>query len=189
MRLKALALDGAHLLIPELAEDNRGFFARCFSAKLLADAGLVTDYPEWSLSFNARRGTLRGLHWQAEPDLETKLVQCVNGAIFDVIVDLRPGSRNFGQWLGVELTATNRHLLYVPGGFAHGFQSLEDESEVYYHISETYRPQSARGVRWDDPDLAIDWPEFDGRIMSDRDAGLPLLRDLNLDGRIGTNSQ
>jgi dTDP-4-dehydrorhamnose 3,5-epimerase len=178
MRLEALELADAYLLVPEPVEDSRGFFARSFSADQLADEGLVTQFPEWSLSYNRKRGTLRGLHWQSEPYAETKLVQCVSGAIFDVIVDMRPGSPSYSRWQGISLNSDNRHLLYVPAGFAHGFQTLTDDAELYYHISETYRPEGARGVRWDDPDMGIDWPESEGRIISERDAALPLLREL-----------
>lgn len=182
MRIEALALEGAFLLIPEPARDARGFFARCFSAAALERAGMMSAYPEWSLSYNAARGTLRGMHWQAAPHQEAKLVQCIRGAIFDVIVDLRRGSASYGRWHGVTLSAENRHMLYVPPGFAHGFQTLADASELYYHISQAYRPEGARGVRWDDPDLAIEWPDVPVRTMSERDAGLPLLRDIDPDG-------
>lgn len=173
MQMKALALDGAYLLIPEPIRDNRGFFARCFSRAPLEAAGLCTDFPEWSLSYNAQAGTLRGMHWQAAPHLEVKIVQCVRGAVFDVLVDMRPNSATFGKWVGVELTAENRHLLYIPKGLAHGFQTLADESELLYHISEPFQPQASRGVRWDDPDLAIAWPTAPNRILSERDATLP----------------
>ncbi|MEM9209888.1 MAG: dTDP-4-dehydrorhamnose 3,5-epimerase [Pseudomonadota bacterium] len=186
MKLNPLALNGAFLIIPEQRGDNRGFFARCFSSDVFRKAGLVTSYPEWSLSHNARRGTVRGLHWQAHPNLETKLVQCTRGAIYDVIVDLRPHSQDFGKWIAVELSERNRHLLYVPAGFAHGFQSLEDQSEVYYHISEVYRPESARGVRWNDSDLAIDWHETDQLIISERDANLPFLSECRDNDGVGT---
>lgn len=178
MRLEALELADAYLLVPEPVEDKRGFFARSFSAERLAAAGLETQFPEWSLSYNRKRGTLRGLHWQADPHVETKLVQCVSGAVFDVIVDMRPGSKAYGRWQGLPLNAENRHILYVPAGFAHGFQTLTDGAELYYHISETYRPEGARGVRWNDAEIGVDWPEAEERIISERDAALPLLREL-----------
>lgn len=178
MKLEPLDLDGAHLLVPEPNADHRGFFARSFSAAQLAEAGLETEFPEWSLSYNARAGTLRGLHWQAPPHLEVKMVRCVRGAVHDVIVDLRPGPSSYGRWTAVTLSAGNRHTLYVPAGFAHGFQALEDHSELMYYISEPFRPDAARGVRWNDPELGIDWPDPDAAILSERDAALPLLSEL-----------
>lgn len=175
MRLQPLGLDGLFLIEPEPIPDTRGFFARCFSADILRAAGLVADFPEWSLSYNQKRGTLRGLHWQAEPYAETKLVQCIRGAIFDVAVDVRPNSPTRGRWIGLELSAENRNLFYIPAGFAHGFQTLTDDAEVYYHISEPFRPEASRGVRWNDPAIGVTWPPADRRIMSARDEGLPEL--------------
>ena len=178
MKVEALPLDGVFRLVPEPEWDSRGFFARCYERNSMAAAGLVTDLPEWSLSYNTRRGTLRGLHWQAEPYLEAKMVQCIRGAVFDVAVDMRKDSPNFRRWHGIELSAENRHLLYIPKGFAHGFQTLTDHAELLYHVSEPYRPDCARGVRWNDPDLAIDWPPIDVRIVSERDSNLPLMSEL-----------
>jgi dTDP-4-dehydrorhamnose 3,5-epimerase len=178
MKLEALPL-GLFRLVPELVHDARGFFARCFSRSALDAAGLVTDLPEWSLSYNARGGTLRGLHWQAAPYLEIKLVQCIRGAIFDVVVDIRSRSSTRGQWQAVELSAENRHILYIPKGFAHGFQTLTDDTELLYHISEPFRPEYACGVRWNDATLAIDWPPVDERILSDRDMALPFFAELD----------
>jgi dTDP-4-dehydrorhamnose 3,5-epimerase len=179
MKLEALPL-GLFRLVPEFVHDVRGFFARCFSRSVLDATGLITDFPEWSLSYNARRGTLRGLHWQAAPYFEAKLVQCTRGAVFDVAVDIRSGSPTRGQWHAVELSAENRHALYIPKGFAHGFQTLTDDTELLYHISEVFRPEYACGVRWNDPTLAIDWPEIgERRILSDRDAALPFITELD----------
>lgn len=175
MILEPLALDGMWCVTPEPIRDERGFFARCFSRDMLVAKGLCVDFPEWSLSYNAHRGTLRGLHWQALPHPETKLVQCVRGAVFDVAVDLRPGSPDFGKWVALELSAENRKIAYIPAGFAHGFQTLTDGAELLYHISELFRPDCTRGVRWDDPDLAIPWPRAPERILSPRDAALPQL--------------
>jgi dTDP-4-dehydrorhamnose 3,5-epimerase len=181
MILEPLAVDAVWCLTPEPHSDHRGFFARCFSRDMLAAKGLCTDFPEWSLSYNLRRGTLRGLHWQAAPDLEVKLVQCVRGAVFDVAVDMRPGSPSFGKWVALELSAENRRMAYIPAGFAHGFQTLTDASELLYHISHPYRPESGRGVLWSDPDLAIAWPPAAERFLSERDACLPVLADLIAD--------
>src|SRR5262245_41264191 len=178
MKLETLPL-GLFRLIPELVHDARGFFARCFSRSPLDRANLVTDFPEWSLSYNARRGTLRGLHWQAAPYFEAKLVQCTRGAVFDVAVDIRVGSSTRGQWYAVELSAENRHILYIPKGFAHGFQTLIDDTELFYHISEAFQPEYARGVRWNDPTLAIGWSAVGERILSARYTALPFLAELD----------
>jgi dTDP-4-dehydrorhamnose 3,5-epimerase len=178
MKLEALPL-GLFRLVPELVHDARGFFARCFTRSTLHSAGLVTDFPEWSLSYNARRGTLRGLHWQEAPYLEAKLIQCTRGAVFDVAVDIRNDSSTRGLWHAVELSAENRHILYIPKGFAHGFQTLSDEAELFYHISEVFRPEYARGLRWDDPSLAINWPAIGKRTLSERDSALPFFDELD----------
>ena len=176
MRFRPLDIPGLWLIEPERLEDERGFFSRVFCSDVFQERGLCTSYPQWSVSFNERRGTLRGLHFQASPHEETKLVSCTRGAVFDVAVDLRPGSR--GRWVAVALSEENRSSLYIPAGFAHGFQTLTDGAEVLYHISERYRPEAARGVRWDDPDLAIAWPKAEGRIISGRDQALPRFQDL-----------
>jgi dTDP-4-dehydrorhamnose 3,5-epimerase len=168
------ALAGAYLIEMERIEDDRGFFARSFCAEEFAGHGLPTNMPQCSVSFNSRRATLRGLHFQSDPHAEDKLVRCTAGAVFDVIVDLRAGSRTRGGWLGVELTADNRRALWVPKGFAHGFITLADGSEVLYMMSAPHAPGFARGVRWNDPAIAIDWP-LQPQFMSDRDAAYPLL--------------
>jgi dTDP-4-dehydrorhamnose 3,5-epimerase len=178
MRIEPLKLAGPCLLVPEPVEDSRGFFARSFSAEQLRGVGLDTDYPEWSLSHNRKRGTVRGLHWQAEPHAETKLVQCIRGAVFDVIVDVRRGSPTRGAWQGVLLSAENRLTLYVPAGFAHGYQTIADDTELLYHISETYRPELARGMLWNDETLGIEWPSTADYNISERDASLPRLAEI-----------
>jgi dTDP-4-dehydrorhamnose 3,5-epimerase len=178
MLFRPLDIPGLWLIEPERIEDERGFFARVFDRGAFRERGLCTDYPEWSVSFNARRGTLRGLHFQADPYAETKLVTCTRGAIFDVAVDIRQGSRTYAKWTGIELSMDDRAALYVPAGFAHGFQTLTDDAEVRYQISEPYRPEAARGIRWCDPDLSIAWPQADDRVISERDRALPYLRDL-----------
>ncbi|HEX4008586.1 MAG TPA: dTDP-4-dehydrorhamnose 3,5-epimerase [Solirubrobacteraceae bacterium] len=155
--------------------DERGHFARTYDAALLADHGLDPTIVQCSTSFNHRAGTLRGLHFQASPHGESKLVRCTRGAIYDVAVDLRPDSGTHLRWYGVELSADNGRALFIPPGCAHGFQTLQDASEVLYQISVAYEPGAARGVRWDDPAFGIDWPAPPphGRIMSTRDAGYP----------------
>ncbi|HEY3851373.1 MAG TPA: dTDP-4-dehydrorhamnose 3,5-epimerase [Steroidobacteraceae bacterium] len=174
MRFTETALAGAYLVEMDRIEDDRGFFARSFCAEEFAAHGLAASMPQCSVSFNSRRATLRGLHFQADPHAEDKLVRCTAGAVFDVIVDLRPQSRTRCRWIGLELTADNRRALFVPKGFAHGFITLADGSEVLYMMSVPYAPGPARGVRWNDPALAIDWP-LEPKWMADRDAAYPLL--------------
>jgi dTDP-4-dehydrorhamnose 3,5-epimerase len=165
-------LPGAYLIEPERREDERGFFARTWCEHEGAVQNLQTRWVQCSISFNTQCGTLRGLHYQAAPDEETKLVRCTMGGIYDVIVDLRPNSPTFRHWLAFELTAQNRLMLFIPAGFAHGFQTLTAESEVFYQMSTFYVPESARGVRWDDPAFGISWPEGQ-RIISARDRSFP----------------
>lgn len=168
MKLIETAIPGALIIEPEPQRDDRGFFARTFDRREFAERGLETDWRQCSVSFNARRGTVRGLHFQAPPHEETKLLRCTRGAILDVIVDLRPWSSAFCRHITVELTAGNHRLLYVPPGVAHGFQTLEDESEVFYQITPEYAPEYARGVRYDDPAFGIAWP-LPVTIISPRD--------------------
>lgn len=166
-------LQGAFIIEPEIFQDERGFFARSFSEKEFADHGLNTRMAESHISFNRKQYTIRGLHFQADPFAQAKLVRCTRGAIYDVIVDLRPGSRTFKQWFGQELTAENRLMLYVPAGFAHGYQTLADDSEMFYQVSEFYAPASCGGVRWNDPAFAIRWPAMDGVTLNERDQSYP----------------
>lgn len=153
-------------------EDARGFFARTFCQDEFAAHGLNPHLVQCNVSFNIGKGTLRGMHYQDKPHEEAKLVRCTRGAIFDVIVDIRADAPTYRQWVGVELTADNRKMLYIPEGCAHGFQTLEDNCEVFYQMSEMYRPECARGVRWNDPAFAISWPLPDP-IISARDAEYP----------------
>ena len=172
MIFRPTKLAGAVVIEPEPLTDERGFFARTFSRDEFITAGLDGDVSQCSISFNAARGTLRGLHYQAEPYAEAKLVRCTQGAIYDVIVDLRPKSPTFCEWVAVELSATNRLELFVPKGFAHGFQTISAASEVYYQISVPYEAGAARGVRWNDARFAIVWPPAE-RIISARDKAFP----------------
>ncbi len=151
-------LAGVYLLDLERQQDERGFFARTFCEREFAAHGLSTRYPQCNLSFNLRRGTLRGLHYQAAPHREAKIVRCSRGALHDVVVDLRPGSPSHGRWVAFLLDAESRRAIYVPPGCAHGFITLQDETEVLYHMGELYVAEAARGVRWDDPAFAIRWP-------------------------------
>jgi len=171
-----LDLEGLHLVVPEPVADERGFFARTWCRREFEQHGLDVFEAQRSVSFNNKAGTLRGLHYQVTPHEENKLVSCTRGAIFDVAVDLRPGSPTFGRHASVVLSAANHHALYIPKGFAHGFQTLEDDTEVAYAISAFYQPGAASGMRWDDPELAIAWP-LAVSVISLRDAQLPRLRD------------
>ena len=177
MRFSELPIPGAFLVEIEPREDKRGFFARTVCAEEFSRCGLNAAFVQQSVSWNVCRGTLRGLHYQAVPWEEEKLVRVTQGAIFDVIVDLRPGSATFACWHGVELSAGNHAALYMPKGLAHGFQTLSDATEVFYEMTVAYHPEAARGVRWDDPRLAIAWPDPAGALASPRDAALPLLNE------------
>jgi dTDP-4-dehydrorhamnose 3,5-epimerase len=170
-------LIGAYVIHLEELGDERGFFARAWCAREFEAAGLSTDLVQTNFSYNIRAGTLRGLHYQVAPHQESKLVRCIRGAIYDVIVDLRKDSESYRQWTGVELSARNRRSLYVPAGFAHGFQTLEDETEVLYQVSEFYTPGAERGLRYDDPAVGIDWP-LEVSAISDKDASWPRLAEL-----------
>ena len=154
-------------------EDERGFFARSFCEKEFSERGLNPRVVQCNVSFNRRRGTLRGMHFQAAPHEEAKLVRCTAGAIWDVMVDLRPGSPTFKRWHGAELSAANRRAFYVPEGVAHGFQTTTENAEVLYQMTASFRPESARGVRWNDPAFAIQWPIADP-FVSERDRAFPL---------------
>jgi len=158
MIFKETKLKGAYVIEINPLEDERGFFARSFCAKEFKEHGLNQNIAQCNISYNEKKGTLRGVHYQAAPHEEAKLVRCTMGAIYDVIIDLRPDSATFKKWIGVELTKENRRMLYVPEGFAHGFQTLEDHTEVLYQMSEFHHPEWARGVRWNDPTFGIFWP-------------------------------
>ena len=173
MQFRETALPGVLVVEAEPIGDERGFFARLWSAEEFAARKLVTRFDHVSVSFNRRAGTLRGMHYQAPPFAETKLVRCVRGAIFDVAVDLRPQSPAHRRWTGVELSADNRRALYIPAGCAHGFQTLTPDAEVLYMIDAPYSAEHGRGVRWNDPAFTIDWPEAADRVINARDAGYP----------------
>jgi dTDP-4-dehydrorhamnose 3,5-epimerase len=166
------SIPGAFVVEPEAVEDERGFFARTWCQREFEARGLNPRLVQCGISFNKKRGTLRGMHYQIKPCEEAKLVRCTWGAIYDVVIDLRPDSPTFKRWLAMELTAENRRMLYVPEGFAHGFQTLEDNTEVFYQMSEFYAPECARGVRWDDPAFDIPWPAGE-LIISSRDRSYP----------------
>ncbi|HEV2392831.1 MAG TPA: dTDP-4-dehydrorhamnose 3,5-epimerase [Verrucomicrobiae bacterium] len=161
----------------ELREDDRGFLARTYCENEFSARALNTRWPQTNLTLTKKRGMLRGMHYQADPKPETKLISCTAGAIFDVLVDIRPKSSSFGRWEAFELTAANRSCLYVPGGFAHGFQCLTDDCEVFYMMSDFYFPDMARGLRWNDPQVAIQWP-IPNPVVSERDKNLALLEEI-----------
>jgi dTDP-4-dehydrorhamnose 3,5-epimerase len=160
---------GAFLVDLEKRGDDRGFFARAFCEKEFAAHGLATQYVQVNNSLSAQQGTLRGLHYQLAPKAETKLVRCIRGAIYDLILDLRPGSATFGQSFGADLTAQNRRMMYVPKGFAHGFITLTDDTEALYFVDEFYAPEHERGVRWNDSRFNLTWP-IAPVVLSDKDA-------------------
>lgn len=165
-------LDGVVLVDPEPIEDERGSFARTWCARDFAAAGLDATIAQCNVSFNRKKGTVRGMHFQREPRAEPKLVSCTSGAIFDVVIDLRPASPTYRQWLGVELTGHNGRAIAVPRGFAHGFQTLEDDTRVFYQMGEFYSPELADGVRWNDPAFGIRWP-LEVTALSPRDRSFP----------------
>lgn len=172
MLFRETRLKGAFIIDIEPIVDERGFFARSWCQREFEKHGLCSDLVQCNISFNHQKGTLRGMHYQIPPHEESKLVRCTRGSIFDVIVDLRKDSRTYKKWCGVELSAENRRMIFIPGGFAHGFQTMEDNTEVFYQMSDSYHPQCARGVRWDDPAFGVDWPD-DERIISIRDKSFP----------------
>ena len=172
MKFSKTRLADAVLVELDRHVDERGFFARVYCAAEFAAAGLVTQYVQANHSHNVAKGTLRGMHFQRAPHAEVKLVRCVRGAIWDVIVDLRPGSPSYGRWQGFELTAENGRMLYVPAGFAHGLQTLRDDTDVTYQVSRPYAPGAEGGLRWDDPALAIAWP-LPVAVISPKDAAWP----------------
>lgn len=174
MKFSRTSLPGVWLIELEMREDERGFFARTYCDLEFQQHGLNTLWRQCNLTLTKQRGMIRGMHYQADPKPEIKLIRCAAGAIYDVLVDVRPESPTFGQWESFELTGCNRRTLYVPGGFAHGFQCLENDSEVFYQMSEVYVPDLARGIRWSDPEVNISWP-IPNPTLSERDRNLPLL--------------
>lgn len=172
MRFHGTKLPGVFEIRPELLSDERGFFARTWCQKEFEAQGLNPRLVQCNISFSRRKGTLRGMHYQAGEHAEAKLVRCTKGSICDVALDIRPESRTFGNWVAVVLTEQDRNMLYLPEGCAHGFLTLEDETEVFYQMSQFYNPESARGVRWDDPAFHIAWPG-NVEVISERDRTYP----------------
>jgi len=172
MIFQDIKIRGAFEIQVEAKSDERGFFARTWCQEEFEKSGLNPRLVQCSISFNARKGTLRGMHYQADPYADAKLVRCTQGAIYDVVIDLRADSATFKKWIAVELTAEKRNMIYVPEGCAHGFLTMADKSEVLYQMSEIYNPESARGVRWDDPAFQIVWPAK-VKVISERDRTYP----------------
>lgn len=172
MIFKETKFKGSFIIEIERFADQRGFFARGWCKREFESQGLVSHLVQANISSNKKRGTLRGMHYQIAPFEETKVVRCTRGSVYDVIIDLRPDSSRYKQWLGVELTADNRRMLYVPKGFAHGYQTLEDNTEVFYHVSEFYTPAAERGFRYNDQAFAINWP-LEVQVISDKDRNWP----------------
>ncbi len=168
-------LKGAYSIDIEPHEDARGFFARVWCRKEFEQRGLATDLAQCSVAYNRRKGTLRGMHYQQAPHAEIKLVRCTKGAVYDVIIDLRPESETCRQWVGVDLTEDNHRTLYVPEGFAHGYITLKDDTELFYQMSDFYVPGAGAGVRWNDPVFGIEWPEIGDIMVADKDQTWPLL--------------
>jgi dTDP-4-dehydrorhamnose 3,5-epimerase len=164
---------GAYIIDLDKRSDDRGFFARAWCQKEFEAHHLTARSIQCNLSFSPKKGTLRGMHYQVAPYEEAKLVRCTQGALYDVIIDLRSSSSTYLQWIGVELTAENRRMLFVPEGFAHGFQTLMDNTEAFYQVSQFYHPEAERGVRWNDPVFAIEWPDVCQRSMSVKDMHWP----------------
>jgi dTDP-4-dehydrorhamnose 3,5-epimerase len=167
-------LDGLYVVELERRHDDRGFFARAFCMREFQDHCLEQTVAQCNISYNEKEGTLRGLHYQASPYEEAKLVRCTRGGIYDVAVDIRPDSGTYLKWFATELTSVNERMMFIPKGFAHGFQTLVDKSEVFYLMSQFYHPESARGIRYDDPKLAINWP-IARRVISDKDRSYALI--------------
>lgn len=173
MKFCPLALPGPLLIEPECLTDERGFFARLYCEEVFREQGVPTCFPQCNLSFNARKGTLRGMHFQTAQYAEAKLVRCTRGSVYDVLLDLREGKESFGQWVAVELSFHKPQVLYIPEGFAHGFYTLEDETELFYQMSSPYVPEASAGVRWNDPAFKILWPTEVPEILSDKDRSYP----------------
>jgi dTDP-4-dehydrorhamnose 3,5-epimerase len=175
MKFTETRLKDAYIIDIEPVEDVRGFFARVWCRNEFTQQRLVAELAQCSVAYNRKKGTLRGMHYQREPHAEVKLVRCTKGAVYDVIVDLRPKSETFRQWIGVELSEDSHRTLYVPEGFAHGYVTLSDDAELYYQMSEFYVPGAGTGVRWNDPAIGIEWPDVGDLLIAEKDQAWPLL--------------
>lgn len=183
MKVEQTGLAGVILLEPRRFGDKRGFFAETYNVRAYRDAGIECEFVQDNHSFSDQVGTVRGLHFQKPPAAQAKLVRCGSGAIFDVAVDIRLESPTYGKWVGYELSADNGLQLFIPAGFAHGFMTLKPSSEIVYKCSDYYAPETEGSVRWDDPDIGIEWPEVDNPVLSEKDAEAPSLSQLKSPSR------
>ncbi len=172
MIFKETKLRGSFIIELEKINDDRGFFARAFCKKEFETHGLISNFVQSNISYNIKKNTIRGIHYQVAPFQEIKLGRCTKGAMYDIIIDLRPESSTYKQWIGVELNTYNSKMIYIPEGFAHGYQALMDNTEFFYHTSQFYSPEHERGIRWDDPLFAIEWP-IDVNVITDKDRNWP----------------
>jgi dTDP-4-dehydrorhamnose 3,5-epimerase len=172
MKFTETKLKGSFIIEPTKLNDDRGFFTRVWDKKIFHEMGLNSKLEQCNVSLSKKKGTIRGMHYQIEPYQETKLVRCTRGKIYDVIIDLRPNSKTFKEWIGVELTFLNHKILYVPKGFAHGFQSLEDNTEIFYQVSQSYTPNAEKGINWKDDAFNISWP-LEPTVISQKDSSWP----------------
>jgi len=180
MQIEATPLTGVFLMTPARYGDRRGFFSELYNARVLAEAGITTEFVQDNHSLSAQAGTVRGLHFQAPPSAQAKLVRCGRGALFDVAVDIRNGSPTYGQWYGAELSFGNGQMLLVPAGFAHGFMTLTDDTEIVYKCSDFYAPETEGALLWNAPDVGIDWPKSGASpVLSEKDEQAPALADLD----------
>ena len=179
MRFVPTLLESVWLIEPERIEDDRGFFARAWCKKEMADHGVDVEMVQGNVGYSHALGTLRGMHWQEPPHAEVKLVRCIRGSVFDVVVDVRPESETFMAWYGAELTGENSKMMLVPEGFAHGYQTLDDRTEIFYLTSQFYESSSATGARYDDPGVGIEWP-IDVTVISEQDRAWPSLAERGL---------
>ena len=176
MKVTETKLKGVYIVEPQVFGDARGWFTESWSEKKLAEAGIKADFVQDNHSYSAQKGTLRGLHYQLNPMCQAKMLRCTRGKIFDVAVDIRKGSPQYGQWVGVELSAENHRQLFIPRGFAHGFITLTDDVEVQYKADNYYAPECDGNIRWDDPEIGVEWP-LEPVILSDKDKVAPLLKE------------
>lgn len=177
MNITETSLQGVKVIEPNVFGDHRGWFIEAYNTASFKEAGIHENFVQDNHSFSAVKGTLRGLHYQAQPKAQTKLVRCTRGAIFDVAVDIRQGSPTFGKWFGMELNAENKRQLLIPKGFAHGFMTITDDVEVQYKVDELYAPECDRGIRWNDPSIGIEWPLHITPILSTKDEKAPFLQE------------
>jgi dTDP-4-dehydrorhamnose 3,5-epimerase len=173
MKFIPTALDGVCIIELEMINDNRGFFARSWCKEAFGQNELSNDIVQCNISFNLQCATIRGLHYQVSPHEETKIVRCIRGGIYDVVIDLRKNSPSYMSWIGVNLNSENRKMIYIPTGFAHGYQTLTSETEIYYQVDQYYNPKAEQGIRWDDPAFSIDWPISKNCIVSEKDRAWP----------------